>query len=659
MRQKVIWFDAVLIILGFVRCSPTQHIPQAEKGVLDLSYWVWEDNGEVALSGEWNFYWKELISPKPFNNDYPPTTSYIDVPSSWAQNFSNVVFSPSAGYATYQLTVRLPSDSVPLSLRVNTASTAMHVWVNGDSVYEVGRVATTSADAQPGFNPKVISLPVSNELDIVIHVSNYHYRKGGLWSTLQLGPSSTVIRNWIRDYVITAFLVGSFFIMALYHLILYFHRRRDASSLYFSVFCLLIIIRTLSTDLYILADFFPWGGVVRLELLSFYLCIPAFAAFTRTLYPSVLPRWVFVSSYAVTAVCCLLVLLVPLRWSSYTVIPFEVFTIGMGVFALYRVSIANWRQLDGIIIFTLGFFSLFAALINDSLYANNLINTFFAAPFGLFVFLFFQSALLSRRFSRAANDLEHINYELENRSQQIEIKNDALTKLNQEMDVFVYRTSHDLRAPLTSLLGIIALMRNESISTEMLSYLDLQERSIHKLDSFIREILDYSRNSRLAIEPQIIDFRKMIEDTYSLYTHLPQFNRIERRTTVNQIVPFGGDKKRLEVIFNNLLSNALRYYNPYEANPYVQIEVDIDESQAVIRIQDNGLGIAPEHQERIFEMFYRASNNSEGSGLGLFLVKETIEKIGGKVEIHSEVNRGTLFTVHLPNQAVMDEVVAE
>ena len=273
--------------------------------------------------------------------------------------------------------------------------------------------------------------------------------------------------------------------------------------------------------------------------------------------------------------------------------------------------------------------------------------------------LVFQSALLSRRFSQTANVLEKINIHLEKKNQQIKEKNDALTKLNQEMDIFVYRTSHDLRAPLTSLLGIISLMRAQTISTEIIYYLDLQEKSIHKLDGFIREILDYSRNSRLAIEPQAVNFQKVVEETYSLYTHLPQFDKIDKRTVVNQTVPFGGDRKRLEVIFNNLISNALRYYNPYEENPYVQIEVDINEAQAIIQIKDNGLGIAPQHQERIFEMFYRASTNSEGSGLGLFLVKEAIEKIGGNVKIQSEVNKGTLFTVRLPNQTVMNEVAVE
>lgn len=659
MHQRFTFFVTILFLAGLSSCHSSPDVPQAEKGFLDLRDWSWE-NGEIAFNGEWDFYWQELIPPQSFSKGLSSDSIYTHVPSPWFHAPSQHLFSPDTGYATYHLKIHLPPDSVPLSLRINTVATAMNIWVNEDPVYQVGKVSTSAQQAISGINPDVVSIPYSPVLDIVAHISNYHYRKGGIWEPFTISTSETILRSWIREHATTFFLVGSFIIMALYHIILYLHRRSDKSSLYFSIFCLLIVLRTLSTDLYLIADILPYEWAVRTEFFSFYFCIPVFGAFLYAVYPTILPCDIVRYSFYIAAAFSAAVFTLSTLWSTYTVIPYEIFTVVASIYVFYRlIGTAQWHRLDGIAIFSLGFLCLFIALLNDLLYANYLIDTFFIAPFGLFLFLFFQSALLSRRFSRAANDLEYTNAQLEQRNHQVQERNDALNKLNQEMDVFVYRTSHDLRAPLTSLLGIIALMRNESISTEIISYLDLQERSINKLDSFIKEILDYSRNSRLAIEPQIIEFGELIEETYALYTHLPQFNRIDKQTIVSQTAPYGGDKKRMEVIFNNLLSNALRYYNPYKENPYVRIEVTIDEAQAIIEIKDNGLGIAPEHQERIFEMFYRASTKSEGSGLGLFLVKETIEKIGGNVKIQSEVNKGTLFTVHLPNQAMMDEVAAE
>ncbi len=659
MHQRFTFFVTILFLAGLSSCHSSPDVPRAEKGFLDLRDWSWE-KGEIALNGEWDFYWQELIPPQSFSKGLSSDSIYTHVPSPWFHAPSQHFFSPDTGYATYHLKIHLPPDSVPLSLRINTVATAMNIWVNEDPVYQVGKVSTSAQQAISGINPDVVSIPYSPVLDIVAHISNYHYRKGGIWEPFTISTSETILRSWIREHATTFFLVGSFIIMTLYHIILYLHRRSDKSSLYFSIFCLLIVLRTLSTDLYLIADILPYEWAVRTEFFSFYFCIPVFGAFLYAVYPTILPCDIVRYSFYIAAAFSAAVFTLSTLWSTYTVIPYEIFTVVASIYVFYRlIGTAQWHRLDGIAIFSLGFLCLFIALLNDLLYANYLIDTFFIAPFGLFLFLFFQSALLSRRFSRAANDLEYTNAQLEQRNHQVQERNDALNKLNQEMDVFVYRTSHDLRAPLTSLLGIIALMRNESISTEIISYLDLQERSINKLDSFIKEILDYSRNSRLDAEPQIVDFQTLIEDTYALYTHLPQFEKIDKQTTITQMVPFGGDKKRLEVIFNNLLSNALRYYNPYEENPFIDTKVDIDESQAVIRIQDNGLGIALEHQERIFEMFYRANTNSEGSGLGLFLVKETIEKIGGSVKIESEVNKGTLFTVHLPNQAVIDEVAAE
>nr|WKN38308.1 sensor histidine kinase [Tunicatimonas sp. TK19036] len=640
-----------LMILGVLAGCATQRSPQIEEGMLDLRQWAWEKDGSLSLDGAWQFYWGELISPQHSQSDtFVP--SFTQVPGTWIQHTNSQGSLPGTGYASYRLQVQLPADSIPLSLRVNTAATAMHIWVNGTSVYQAGQVGTSADQATASFHPAVISLPSSSSLDIVIHISNYHYWKGGLWDTFVLGPSSIIMRHWIRDYAITFFLIGSFIIMALYHLILYFHRRKFASSLYFSIFCLLIVIRALSTELYLIADLLSWAWVIRLELLSFYVCVPVFAAFAYQLYPDVIPRLLVTISTVVTGLVSIKVLILSPRWSSFTVIPFEVFTVGICSVGLYCVLRARWYKLDGILIFLAGFMCVFITVVNDSLYANNFINTFYMTPFGLFFFLFSQSALLSRRFSRLANALERSNTQLERKSQQIEEKNEALIKLNQDLDVFVYRTSHDLRAPLTSLLGIINLIRSEDVSPSIDNYLDLQERSIHKLDSFVREILDYSRNAQLDITPQTIDFRTLIEDTYSLYTHYPQFNDIDKRTSIHQTTPFVGDIKRLEVVFNNLLSNALRYYNPYQTNPFIQIEIQVNETQALLRVQDNGLGIAPEHLDRIFDMFYRASTHLEGSGLGLFLVKETVKKMRGTIQVQSAVNEGTSFFINLPNQSV-------
>ncbi len=131
--------------------------------------------------------------------------------------------------------------------------------------------------------------------------------------------------------------------------------------------------------------------------------------------------------------------------------------------------------------------------------------------------------------------------------------------------------------------------------------------------------------------------------------YLENYDLIEKQVEIDSDVDFYSDKRRLKVIFNNLISNSIRYFNPYIDNPYVKISIKTDEEKSVIKILDNGLGIENQYLEKIFDMFFRASNNSKGTGIGLYIVKETIQKVNGAIKVESEIEKGTSFTVTIPN----------
>ena len=127
--------------------------------------------------------------------------------------------------------------------------------------------------------------------------------------------------------------------------------------------------------------------------------------------------------------------------------------------------------------------------------------------------------------------------------------------------------------------------------------------------------------------------------------------QVDIRTTIRNGVPFYSDKSRIGIILNNLISNSIRYQNPQAADPFVEVNVDVSESAAEIRIRDNGIGIDRENQAKVFNMFYRVSSQSIGSGLGLYIVKETVEKLHGAIELRSEPGKGSEFSIQLPNLA--------
>jgi PAS domain S-box-containing protein len=228
-------------------------------------------------------------------------------------------------------------------------------------------------------------------------------------------------------------------------------------------------------------------------------------------------------------------------------------------------------------------------------------------------------------------------------------QNRELKKLNTELDSFVYSASHDLKAPLSSVKGLINLAKKEDNKEQLANYLDLVDKSINKLDDFIKDIVDLSRNARQEVIAEQINFHELIEDTFDNYQYLENFDKIKKQVKIENDIDFYSDKRRLKVIFNNIISNSIRYFNPFIDHPKVEINIKVDREKATIKVMDNGLGIESQYLDKIFEMFFRASNNSKGTGIGLYIVKETIQKVNGEIKVESKVEKGTTFIVTIPN----------
>lgn len=230
-------------------------------------------------------------------------------------------------------------------------------------------------------------------------------------------------------------------------------------------------------------------------------------------------------------------------------------------------------------------------------------------------------------------------------------QNLALRKVNAELDRFVYSASHDLRSPLSSILGLISVARADKENHDM--YMDMMEKSVKKLDSFIRDIIEFSRNARLEVSVEPIDFEKMFADILDDLHFMDNYSKIKKTIDVQVPVPFNSDAKRLRVVLSNIIANAIKHHWVSR----VEATLDIRVSQktnggVVIEVSDNGPGIAAEHLENIFKMFFRATDRTSGSGLGLYIVKETVQRLNGDVTVSSEVNQGTTFRIELPSLRV-------
>lgn len=235
-------------------------------------------------------------------------------------------------------------------------------------------------------------------------------------------------------------------------------------------------------------------------------------------------------------------------------------------------------------------------------------------------------------------------------------QNSELTKINKELDSFVYSVSHDLRSPLTSILGLVnaAKMDNTNSKDKIYNYFDMIERSVLKLDDTLKEILDYSRNARGELIIKEIDLEKLIEKSLEQLKHLSGFNTIRKQIDIHGHTALYSDEFRLSVIIANLISNAIKYHDENKSNQFINVTATITPAHATLVFHDNGTGINSDYLRNIFNMFYRATDRSQGAGLGLYIVKEMVEKLGGTIIINSELGKETLISITIPNKLLTE-----
>jgi signal transduction histidine kinase len=231
----------------------------------------------------------------------------------------------------------------------------------------------------------------------------------------------------------------------------------------------------------------------------------------------------------------------------------------------------------------------------------------------------------------------------------LKTKNEQLAKVNHQMEKFLYSTSHDLRSPITSILGLVNLVRMESSEPVVLDYIAKIEASTLKQDKIIRDIMSFSRASYQRTMSEKIDFEPLIWKAINNHRENSGFKKISFDVKSNNGFPFYADTERLEIVIENIIRNSIHFFDSNKVKSFIRVHVKIDKMNALIEFLDNGIGIGQQHIAHIFNMFYKASHLSKGAGLGLYIVKETVEKLSGQITIESEIGFGTVVRVTIPN----------
>lgn len=229
----------------------------------------------------------------------------------------------------------------------------------------------------------------------------------------------------------------------------------------------------------------------------------------------------------------------------------------------------------------------------------------------------------------------------DNKKQMLELQ-----RLNHELDQFIYHASHDLRSPLTTILGLVNLISLDGPSALTAKYSELIAERVHHLDGLLKDLVSITYNNKTHLQAETINFDVEIRTILREFHH--QYNHVQAFLTIEGSYEFATDPVRFRTIVRNLISNALKYHNPHIVTPFLKIGIRNKEDHAVITVEDNGIGIENEHLFKIFGMFFRATEKSKGTGLGLYIVKSMVDKLGGQIEVKSKHEEGTTFSIELP-----------
>jgi signal transduction histidine kinase len=255
-------------------------------------------------------------------------------------------------------------------------------------------------------------------------------------------------------------------------------------------------------------------------------------------------------------------------------------------------------------------------------------------------------AIVANSFNALTTQIDRQIREISQQNNQLEHQNSELKKLNAEMDKFIYHTSHDLRSPLTSIAGLVELIKMEGGDASE-DYLNYITQSIQRLDGTIQEIIHFYRNRNTPMSKELFSIKQLYLELCEQYRFSADARHISFLSNFQHEYLLL-DKYRVRIILRNLISNSVKYHDLSKKPMYVKCESTRAGDDLHISIADNGQGIDKALVPRIFEMFYRATDQSQGSGLGLFIVQESVERIGGKIAASSTLGVGSVFTLTLP-----------
>lgn len=670
--------------------------PSLQKGSIDLTAWDFSEQGRLDLNGQWAMYWRQFVAPQILTSEQITSAElYMDLPHKWNSNTIDGKQLPGHGFATYAASVKVPPNKGHYGLKLQAVATSYQLWVNGQLITEVGAVADTAEQASPRFFPQVLELPEANgEYQIVFHVANFVQRNGGIFYSVEFGTLDALRDERIRNISFDVFLFGSLLITALYHLALFFLRPSEKSVLYFGLLCLGIAARGMLTGEQYVMHVFPGTDFFLLNkvaYISHYVCIPLFVLYMTSVFPLDFSSRLCRLSVWLGGGFSIVAIVFELNVYSQLNVYYQVITLITCFYVVYCMAKVAKNRRRHALVAILGLLVLILSTGNDLLNSNEFILTGHYVPFGVFVFVFSQSFMLSVRFSGALAMVENLSTTLqekvEDRTAQLQSTLQSLESKHQELqNAQGQLVQAEKMVSIGTLVSGVAHEVNNPINFVSLSAHNLRS-DIDKHKHFLQDLLEDEPQILQIINGHFGGFEEKLreiddgsERVKTIVTDLRALSRTDEGTKISIRPTIGIDSTlrlirtkfkndvkfvsnfvadlelecwptKLNQVFMNILVNgcqAIVQDQTKDGPGRIEITTTTQMNWFIIRFVDNGCGMDEQTRLQMFDPFFSTKTVGDGTGMGMAISYGIIEQHGGSIEVESTPRVGTIISIRLP-----------
>ena len=644
----------------------------AQKGVLDLREWQAEGAGVLRPYGEWEMYRRQLLFPSDFVAGRSPVWGFV-TPTGVSTD-KNGLFQESLGYVTYRLKI-LTGKQTDLVLYDINALYRFCIFIDGKLKKDN---ALTDTNNMHYLDLDNYSLAPSASHEVILQIVNDLPTDLGLHFSMKISSKETFIRDKLIETAVACTIIGMLLIMGIYHLILYISRRRDRSTLFFSLLCFailfyqIIIAGDLSWLLKGQFDFYGTSWHYRFYTVTWLSCSALAVLYFRSLFPELYKKKTMLTFVTIFIIGASAALILPIPMVVRTIGALQLAFVAMGLNVFWLTVLAVRRHLPGARTYTIGTIVAFFCAFNDICTINGYIDTILIFPYGLAFYTLTQAVLLSQRFSYAFQQVDLLSTnlqkevarqtsDLQSQKESLQQAHDQLQQADRQKTTFFQNISHELRTPLTLILGPLENLRELHGQD---SEIEMALRNVKRLLRLVNQLLAFQKiaedTSQMRLTPlKLVDFLRACG---GYFTAACRHRGVDFQLQIegeDEHVTIMAQIDALEKIVFNYLANALKYT---PEGGCIVLGVTANTSHAKIWVKDTGPGIDVSGQQQLFKLFSQVEgagiSKNEGTGIGLALVKSLATKMGGEVGVKSGIGCGAEFFAAFPVAEKTDSAAA-